>query len=305
MKKYSVVSMWKDYCYGQDFFTNILNNYSEYTSIYNDTDFLIIGPFINEETYHLIINKNCIKILYITEPIEINPAYTLCYDLYKNNHFHMIIGCIYNNNNDNNHYHYYNLLKYPLYINCIDDINENIFIKVNDYVKNCSLDKYFCTLINTHDNWGTRVPIYNKLININSIVCPSSLLNNCSNEELNQIGNVEYIKKFLFNICSENTLTNINGYITEKLMNCCLAGAIPIYCGSFDEIDEQIFNKDRILFYDPYCEDSLNHISDIVKELMEDHNKLNDFYKIDVFMESAYNTFQMMNNNLIYKLRNI
>ena len=46
-------------------------------------------------------------------------------------------------------------------------------------------------------------------------------LNNCSNKDLNNLGNASYIKKFLFNICSENTLTNVKGYITEKIINCC------------------------------------------------------------------------------------
>jgi hypothetical protein len=296
MKKYSIISMWDSYSYDNNFFTNNLNNYYKLVNINEDIDFLISGPFINEEDYHIIKNKNCIKILHITEPIEINQPYNLCYDLYKNNIFNIIIGCI---NNDNN-----NCIKYPLYMYNVN-LENNIFNNVNNYVKSCSLEKSFCTLINTHDMWNTRAVIYNKLININNITCPSSLFNNCSNEEINNIGNVEYIRKFLFNICSENTLTTINGYITEKLMNCCLGGAIPIYCGWLDEIDEKIFNKNRILFYDPNNDESINNIYNKVKELMEDTNKLYDFYRMDVFVESAYETCQIMHNNLLNKLRNI
>ena len=296
MKKFSIICMWHGYDYNNNFFRNTLNNYYEYSDISDNIDFIICGPFINNENYNIIKNKNCIKILYITEPIEINPPYSLCYDLYKNNVFNIIIGCIDNNNN---------CIKYPLYINHVFHFEKNIYSDINNYVKNCNLDKKFCTLINTHDTWNTRIPIYNKLINLGNITCPSNLLNNCSNEELNNIGNVEYIKKFLFNICSENTLTNVNGYITEKLINCCLGGTIPIYCGWFDEIDEKIFNKNRILFYDPNSEESINNVYNKVKELMEDTNKLNDFYKIDVFMDSAYDTCQIMHNNLFDKLKNI
>ena len=295
MKKYSISSMWNNYDYHNNFFTNNLNNYCEYTDNINNIDFLICGSSIDEEHYHIIKNKNCIKILYITEPIEINSPYSLCYDLYKNNIFNILIGCIDNTNS----------LKYPLYINHVINLEKNIFSLINNYVNNCNLDKQFCTLINTHDNWNTRTCIYNKLINIGQITCPSNLLNNCSNEELNNIGNVEYIKKFLFNICSENTLTRVNGYITEKLMNCCLGGAIPIYCGWFDEVDKKIFNKNRILFYEPNNEESLNNVYNIVKELMEDNNKLNDFYRMDVFIENAYETCQNMHNNLLDKLRSI
>ena len=42
-----------------------------------------------------------------------------------------------------------------------------------------------------------------------------------------------------------------NGYITEKLMDCCLGGAIPIYAGWFDEYDAQIFNKTELYFIIP------------------------------------------------------
>lgn len=296
MKKYSIVCYWSGYNCNNNIFTNNLENYCELVNINDNIDFLISGPFIDGEYYNIIKNKNCIKILDITEPIEIASYYNLCYDLYKNNVFDIIIGCIENNNNS---------IKYPLYMYHVNFEEKNIFTNINNYVKNCNLDKQFCTLINTHDTWNTRTVIYNKLLNISNITCPSKLFNNCSNEELNNIGNIEYIKKYLFNICSENTLTSINGYITEKLINCCLGGTIPIYTGWFDEVDEKIFNRNRILFYDPNNEESINNVYNKVKELMEDNNKLNDFYKMDVFNENAYEQCLTMHNNLLDKLRNL
>jgi hypothetical protein len=296
MKKYSIICMWDGYDYKNNLLINNLKKYCENSTINDNIDFLISGPFINNEYHNIIKNKNCIKILYITEPIEINYPYSLCYDLYKNNIFNIIIGCVENNLNS---------IKYPLYMYHINLENKNIFNNINNYVKECSLDKKFCTLINTHDTWNTRIPIYNKIINIGNIDCPSNLLNNCSNEELNRIGNTEYIKKYLFNICSENTLTSINGYITEKLINCCLGGAIPIYCGWFDDIDDKIFNKNRILFYDLNNEKSINNVYDKVKELIEDTDKLNNFYRMHVFMENADYTCKEMHNNLFNKLKSL
>ena len=92
----------------------------------------------------------------------------------------------------------------------------------------------------------------------------------------------ENIRKFKFNICPENYSTSIKGYITmnlskqswdkelfsgtlveentEKIMNCCLVGAIPIYFGSFNDIYSKIFNKNRILFYNPDDIDSIEKI---------------------------------------------
>ena len=76
----------------------------------------------------------------------------------------------------------------------------------NKYVKNEDISqKKFCCLINSHDNGNTRVPIYKQLSKISDIDCPGKLLNNCSNEELNSIGNFEFIKKYLI-IFSKNIL---------------------------------------------------------------------------------------------------
>lgn len=295
MKKYSIICMWDGYDYNNNYFTNILNNYHKLSDVNDNIDFLIIGPFINNEYYNIIKNKVCIKILYITEPIEV--YYDLCYDLYKNKIFNYITGCTINKRIKST--------KFPLYLIYFSMENKNIFNNTNCYVKNCSLDKKFCTLIFNHDRWNTRTSIYNKLINISEITCPSKLFNNCSNEELNSVGNIEYIKKFLFNICSENILTTIDGYITEKLLNCCLAGSIPIYCGWIDKVDEKIFNKKRILIYNPNNKRSLNIIYKKIKLLMENKEKLNDFYRMDVFKKDAYMVCKKMHNKLLKKLINI
>lgn len=289
MKKYSIMSFWNKYCYSNNFFTNYLKNIHLYVDKNESIDFLIIGPFISKNDYDFIKKKKCTKILYISEPIEISTNYKYCYQLFNENIFNFIIGCTNYTKNQ---------IKFPLYINYILNKPSNYYNEINEYVKKCDLNKDFCCLINTHDQWNTRKTIYNKLKNIKHITCPSKLLNNCSNKELNNLGNTSYIKNFLFNICSENTLTNVNGYITEKIINCCMGGAIPIYCGWFDDIDAKIFNKNRILFYDSKDEKSLQNVYNKVKELMDDRVKLKEFYSQDVFTECAYYTVKDMNNSL-------
>ena len=298
--KYSIISFWPGYNYSNNIFTNLLCKNHEliiYNDDLDDIDFIIIGSFINNNLYNFINKLKCKKILYISEPIEKFNSYNFTFKLYTENMFDIIIGCI-----DN----YINKYKYPLYINYFNYNDPNIYKDINNYVKNCNPNiKNFCCLINTHDQLNTRTSIYNILKDIDNISCPSILFNNCSNEELNSIGNVEYIKKFKFNICAENCTTNIKGYITEKLLNCCLGCAIPIYSGWFDDIDEKIFNRNRILFYDPNNEESINNTYNKVKELMEDNNKLENFYRMDVFMETAYETCNMIHNNLLNMLKNI
>ena len=57
--------------------------------------------------------------------------------------------------------------------------------------------------------------------------------------------------KYKFVICFENSKTN--GYVTEKIFNAFLAGAVPIYDGA-PNIDEYVLKNSYI----PYNDDTLN-----------------------------------------------
>ncbi len=281
--------------------------------ISNNLDFIIVGCYINKEKQRILSQLKCYKILYVDEPIKTSKIYTD--RLLLNNQFNMLVGCT-------EHNIVKNMFKYPLYINevldTIKNVSSNYLNEINLKYKNESVEniskKEFCCLINRHDNWKTRTEIYKKIKNIGSVKCPSILFNNCSNEELNNIGNVAYINKFKFNICSENTFNEYSGYITEKLINCCLAGSIPIYCGLFDEIDEKIFNKNRIIFYEPNTE-SIDKAIQKVLFLQNNDNEYYKFYKQDIFVETAFDTinnlendcklkFEQLYNNLL-KIKNV
>ena len=52
---------------------------------------------------------------------------------------------------------------------------------------------------------------------------------------------------FRFMLCMENS--KLPGYVTEKIVNAFLSGAVPIYWGT-EEIFN-LFNKDAFIYYDP------------------------------------------------------
>jgi hypothetical protein len=288
--KYSIIFFWDDFDYTNNMFTNNFYKNHEYTNDLVNIDFIVIGPFIND--YDKIKNLNCKKILYITEPINEYLKYDNTIKLLNENIFDKIIGSI-------NHDPLHNRYKLPFYLNYFNYKDESIFINTNLYVKNCIIPNNFGCLINTHDEKNTRSRIYHFLKEINHITCPSSLFNNTTNEELNNIGNIEYIKKFKYNICSENCISNLEGYITEKLLNCCLGCAIPIYCGWFDDIDEQIFNKNRILFYDPYDDISINNLYEKIKYFEENKEEFEKFYRQDIFCKNAYQVCIDLEENIL------
>ena len=270
---------------------------------------LIIGPHIKKNHMKIIRkSQSAHKILVIFEPIKNVPKY---YKLLYN----LIINCRGQTNNKNNfklfgsvqHNLNSNLIhcKFPLYLfKAFNHNDSNQLLSTNNYVKSisqCSLQqKNFCCLINKWDPNGHRTKVHNLLCKLGKICCPSDLLNNCSNKELNLIGKNKYIKEYLFSICSENfDINTYPGYITEKLMDVCLGCAIPIYSGWFDEYDNKIFNKNRIIFYRSNEQASFDNMFKKIKELVEDQVKLLTFYKQPVFCETAFETIQQLKNDFI------
>jgi len=243
----------------------------------HESNVLIVGSHIENHEIKQILGFTQCVVLYIAEPIL---RFQMCYyaaKLYEFGKYHYIFGCV-----DNKPF---SSVKFPLYCTSFQH-NSDVFNITNNYVKSCDpTKKQFSTLISRHDPIKIREAILQSLTNLGHIVCPGPLFNNCSNEVVNRIGNPAWIKQFIFNICPENFGASHKGYITEKLMNACLGGAIPIYYGELDNLDERIFNKKRILFVDP---NNLIELNTAVKQLISDSSKLIEFYKQDVFMPSAY-----------------
>jgi hypothetical protein len=257
----------------------------------SEINVLIIGDFLTLTELHSIQSYKGLRILYVAEPILNLPMCSIAGQIFRENKYTAVIGCISNRGDTRN------WIKYPIYRYSVK-FTQDSFEEMNQYV--ASIDaaevntKAFCTLINRHDWGNTRTPIYERLKNIGIIACPGKLFNNCSNEELNQMGNIEYIKKFKFNICSENFGNDHPGYVTEKLMNACLGGAIPIYYGELDEIDKKIFNVDRILFLNM---DNTDEIADRVRFLYENLDAFEQFYRQPVFCAGAYEEMLAMDAN--------
>ena len=300
MKKFTIICMFPAFNYETNLYSReILKNF-EYVKNKNDDtiDIFLIGSFIKEDDYIFIKNlENKIKIMWLSEPIIHHFKYP--FKLIQENKIDYVYGCVMDNIKNNR-------FKLPLYINYykgweqenyysvkyFKDLNNNNKINKDELIK-----KDFCTLIARHDNWNTRKNIYNKLINIDEIICLSHLLNNYDNKKFNEIGKKDFLINYIFNLCPENSKYNFPGYITEKLMDCCVSGCIPIYCGKLDEYDKKIFNIDRIIFYESNNESSLYKCYSKVKELYEDKDKLLEFYNQDIFNDKSCEEINRLINN--------
>ncbi len=260
----------------------------------NEAQIIVIGSFLSIHEFNSILNYSGKKILYLSEPVNnLQPCFFSSF-IFKNKIYDVVTGCITNDLEKN-------WFKHSLY-RISFTFNENIFNDVNRYVKETSLDKNYCALVNRHD-WGDcRVKIYNRLIKYGKVDCPGVLLNNMSNEHVNRVGIPKFLNDYKFYICCENFGNSHPGYITEKLMGCCLGGAIPIYYGSLDRDDKEIFNEDRILFVDL---NNLDGLENKVLELVNNREKFEQFYRQDVFKENAYEKLMAMDDNLKRMLKHI
>jgi hypothetical protein len=251
----------------------------------NDANVLVIGCAIKKSEVQSIVQFGGIKLMYIGEPIGKFWFTKFSDEFFIKGLYNFAIGWISSNRPQR-------WIKYPCYHSIYDRIKAT-----NALVLAANLaEKRACTLINRHDTGNTRLPILRELTSQGMhVVCPGLLANNCTNNELNRIGRVEYIRKFVFNICSENFSNCQSGYLTEKLVNCCLAGAIPIYFGSLDEIDSQVFNRERILFL---THENTKEIADQVIKMWTNHELLEAFYRQPVFLDTAEEAIVKIDSNI-------
>lgn len=108
---------------------------------------------------------------------------------------------------------------------------------------------HFASLIARVDVLGIRKEMYDVLLNVGRIDCPSQVLHNDDTLVTHYNDNkLEYLRNYVFNICPENS--NSYGYVTEKVFEAVCAGCIPIYWGSYNNPEPRVLNHDGIVFWD-------------------------------------------------------
>ena len=81
----------------------------------------------------------------------------------------------------------------------------------------------------------------------------------------------------------------------RKNKKLCIRCAIPVYYGAFDDIDEKVFNKNRVLFVNAT---NIANVGMRVKHLASNPAELIDFYTQPVFEPTAKDTVAQMLANV-------
>jgi len=244
-------------------------------------------------------NGPAIKIGYITE--DMNRYTGIFRKIQEKTYFDMIIGSI-------NYMKSSKFCKHPLYINSgnYKDPSKERMESINKLVLEKDTSKLkFCSIVASHDMYGNRMPIVNLLSKISFVECPGKMNKNVPSFDDAGLTKQEYIGQFIFNICPENHMGH-EGYTSEKILDSIAAGCIPIYFGrTNDEQDIKIFNQNRIIRYDPSSEKSMNDCYNTVKELMENPDKLKEFYEQPPFLEYADIIINFMFDDLKKKFKKL
>lgn len=93
----------------------------------------------------------------------------------------------------------------------------------------------------------------------------------------------EALQQYVFNVCPENS--NIPGYVTEKIIQACVAGCIPIYWGH--EIESGVINPDRVLMGSTETNPGPAIIQKI-KTLLSNEKALEEFFNQPIFLPTAH-----------------
>lgn len=191
-----------------------------------------------------------------------------------------------------------NRFRIPLWVLYKDFYNFNRseirdIIQRNDInVDHISLEKRCNSvcIISRHGG-NDRTTFYNKCIDAKiKVLCGGRFKNNDNTLKTIEASNIDlvdskikYMSNHLFNLCCENS--NTSGYCTEKLLECCLAGCIPIYWG--DDDIEAIFNTKRIIKVDVNDVHGIDDAVSTMTKMMNDRNYLNEFFYRPIFTSDA------------------
>lgn len=256
-------------------------------------DIVFINSF-GQITY----NGPAIKIGYVTEDMN---RFTGIFKKIQEGYFDMVIGNI-------NYIKSSKFCKHPLYINSgnYKDPSKERIEYINKFVLEKDTKKLkFCSIVASHDMFGNRMPIINLLSKISFVECPGKLNNNVKSFDDAGLTKQEYIGQFIFNICPENHMGH-TGYTSEKILDAISAGCIPIYYGrTDDEQDIKIFNQNRIIRYDPSSKESMENCYKKVKELVDNPDKLKDFYQQQPFIKNADKVIIFMFDDLKKKFKKL
>lgn len=229
--------------------------------------------FGNEKKYKIMDRLNSL-IPYRIQDIKLSyyfPEYLkFLKDLDKNSN-HYAILC----NKEINHEKIYN---YPLFL---ADFHHLIPKLIKKNIKSNPSNKKFCAFAVSSNSSRDRIRFFKMLSKYKKVDSYGRVMNNMGPEFIKHwVDNPKLFSQYKFVICFENSY--VGDFITEKITNAMLSGAIPIYHGPKNT--KEYFNTASFINLDDYG--SYEKMVEKVIELDKDDKKYNKFLKTPWFYEN-------------------
>lgn len=162
-------------------------------------------------------------------------------------------------------------------------------------------NRKFCSFLCSHgDAW--REKIFSELSNIDAVdSCGRWMHNNDSLKKEYGDDKGKWLTNYRFNLTPENS--NAQEYVTEKLLEAIQGGCVPIYSGSNNKPDCNVFNKNAVIFFEMGKDNP--HTIKLVSELNSDEKKYMDFACQKRFVDGAEDVIWGYYEALEKKLREI
>lgn len=175
-----------------------------------------------------------------------------------------------------------NIFRFPYWLTCFIDPSENgnrlytpeRFIERIESWKggDWSNRSCFCSLVCRHDSHGNGAGLRGRLVaalsKLGDVECAGKWRNNTNRlVDVFQDDLLNYLTDCKFNICVENS--DSPGYVTEKIWQAFISGAIPIYWGDSNCPEQDILTGNGIVFVDP---DNVETSLVLVERIMTDED---------------------------------
>ena len=201
-----------------------------------------------------------------------------------------------------------NYVRYPLwllyYFGKNKDLNE-IQVEVDAFNKRwlelAHKKIKFCSLVASHDNYGTRKQLFELLNPYEPVKCAGKIFHN-DDTMVTEFADdkVKYLEQFMFNICPENV--SAPGYTTEKVFQSFDSGCIPIYYGSEGVVEPEVVDNSKIIFFDGK---NGGEVLSKVKMFYENKDKYMEFMSTPPLKDTAAQWIYNKNIQLQKKLEEI
>jgi len=234
--KINFTDFWKGFDKENNYFVKLLSQQYE-VRISDEPDVIIYSCYGYE-----YLKYKCIRVCFISEnqrPDFSGCDYALSFDI----------------NNDPRHYR---LPLYRLYIDLWGQDLDALSRKRREEIREeWKAKKKFCCMLVSNGKSKKRIDFFHKLSRVKQVDSGGRYLNNIGRSVDNKL---EFIKDYKFVFAFENS--SHPGYVTEKIIEPCFVGSIPIYWGN-KEI-ERDFNPRRFINYHDFKSEE-----ELIQRIME------------------------------------